>query len=106
MAGEFSGADKTFQESVRREFPYSETHAIHFRPSIIDRNRALSLQGKVNRVYPRFALIEVEGYPNFVCNNSKIGGSQTKVGMDVKFEVEFSAKGPIVARPMLLQLPA
>jgi hypothetical protein len=34
-----------------------------------------------------------------------IGGTQTKVGMGVKFDVEFSAKGPIAATPMLLQLP-
>lgn len=71
MAADFSAAEKTFQESVRREFPYSKTHSVHFRPSAISDPRTLRLQGRVALVRPRYTLIEAEGYPTFLCPSSK-----------------------------------
>jgi tetratricopeptide (TPR) repeat protein len=104
MANAFSNAEKTFQESVRREFPYSEIHTIHFRPSIIGATSALKLHGKVTVVRPKYALLEVEGYPTFLCPSSKFGDMQFKVGMKVQFEVEFNAKGPVATKPLLPKL--
>jgi hypothetical protein len=105
MSGDFGAADKVFQESLRREFPYSEVHSVHFRPLIRGESGLdpFQLRGKVTVVQPKHVFIESEGYPRFFCSSSKFSGIQLKVGMPIQFDVVFSAKGAIATKPVVIQ---
>jgi len=100
LYGEHDNAAKTFQESVRREFPYEEAIAIHFRPK--KDGVPLKLRGKVAVVRPNYVLIQVEGYPMFVCPKAKFGSAPMVKGVDVDFTLEFNAKGPTASWPVVL----
>lgn len=100
--GEFDEATKVFQESIKREFPATEIHTVHYRPKRKCVNDPYELEGKILIVKPGYSLIEVEGYPKFLCLSSKYAGLQLKPGMKVQFAVEFSAKGAIADRPAII----
>jgi hypothetical protein len=99
MAADYTGAQTVFQESVRREFPYMQATTIHFRPHDLKPGQPMQLQGKITTLRPNFALIESEGYPQFICPKSKFGAANLSVGAVVQFIVEFSAKGPVATFP-------
>lgn len=101
MSTKYQEARKVFQETVRREFPPAEATAIHFTPRQAVLGLKIPIQGRVTVVKPHFALIEAEGIPTFICPASKLGSTKLNVGIDVEFEVEFSAKGPIAINPKL-----
>ena len=50
-----------------------------------------------------YSLIEVEGYPKFLCHSSKYRGIQLKQGTVVRFAVEFSSNGAIADRPQIIK---
>jgi hypothetical protein len=100
MSGDHSGADKVFYESIRREFAYNEAIAIHFRPST--KGVPLQMRGKVAAVKPNYAFVQVEGYPKFISPKSKHGPVILKVGDEVEFAIEFSARGPVAVWPKVL----
>ena len=101
IAGDHEGAAKIFRESLRREFPYAEATTIHFRPQVPGVG-PLQLRGKITTVRPNYVLIQVEGYPNFICPKSKFGSIQLSVGAAVQFNVEFSAKGQVATSLTLI----
>ena len=103
MTGDFSSSEKTFNESIRREFPYAEAAAIHFRPSSINLAQSLKLQGKIYFVRPNFLVVEAEGYPRIVGYASKVGGTPLRAGMRVHFEVDFSARSAIATKLAVVQ---
>lgn len=100
LSGDFSGAQKVFNESVRREFPFSEAITTHYRPT---KNGApLQLRGKVTAAKPNFAFFEIQGYPKIICPKSKHGASTLKIGNDVEFALEFNARGPVAVWPKVV----
>jgi hypothetical protein len=96
----FEDAAKVFQESTKREFSLADLHTTYFRPSMS--NIECDLEGKVIAAKPSYSLIEVEGFPNFLCPTSKSGGKRLRRNLRVKFSIEFSAKGPVADRPTIL----
>jgi hypothetical protein len=99
LNGEFDEAKKVFDESIRREFAATSLHTVYFRPSKSGTEDPYTFIGRVLAVKPRYSLIEVQGYPTFLCHSSKYAGTQLKRGMTVNFQVEFSANGAIAHRP-------
>jgi tetratricopeptide (TPR) repeat protein len=100
MNREFSHAEKIFLESVRRELSSSESYVVHFRPrEPNDTTRALRIQGRIVDVRAGYAFIESTEYPKFLCPGSKYGGLIMKRGLNVTFEICFSAKGPLADKP-------
>jgi hypothetical protein len=97
MAGDYAGANKVFQQSVAREFPFMQATTVHFRPHDLKHGQPMQLQGKITTLRPNYALIEAEGYPQFICPRSKFGTAKLSTGAIVQFIVEFSAKGPVAS---------
>lgn len=102
LNGEFEEATKVFQESAKREFPAEELHTVHYRPKNPTTNGSYVFEGQVVVVRPRYSLIEVEGYPRFLCHASKYRGKQLTAGIGVRFTVEFSARGAMADRPTII----
>lgn len=103
MNGAFSDAQKVFNESVKHEFSYAEMHSIEFRPpDSIDPDKFFRLRGKVVSVKAGYAIIESSGYPNFVCPGSKHGGLLMSNGLEITFDLVFSAKGPLAVCPQII----
>ncbi len=99
---EFDESSRIFQESLKREFPAEELHAIHYRPKDPATNARYVFEGTIVVIRPRYSLIEVEGYPRFLCHASKYGGKHFTVGMNLRFSVEFSARGAVVDHPTMI----
>jgi tetratricopeptide (TPR) repeat protein len=100
MNGDFTEAEKVFQESVKQEFPPAEANRIQFRPrDPSDPQFPLRLKGEVVRVKHNQALIQASDYPAIPCPGSKWGGLRMRVGMDIRFEPAFSARGPLADKP-------
>ena len=97
----FSGAEKVFDESNKRNFTVTELHTIQFRP--IDRknlNQPFKVRGRVQDVKAGYARIESEGFPKpFLCPGSKFKGLLMQKGLRLIFEIAFNAKGPIADNP-------
>lgn len=96
---EIADADKVFKESQLRELPPAELYAIHFRPHDPGTKAPMRLMGRIVVRKASYSLIEVEGYPPFICHASKYGGLVLRQGMRVSFEVAFSARGAIAVSP-------
>jgi tetratricopeptide (TPR) repeat protein len=102
LNGEFDEANKVFQESTRREFATTELHAVYFKAVKPGTRNPYVLTGRVLVVKPRYSLIEVQGYPKFLCHSSKYAGIQLKRDMAVNFQIEFSANGAIADHPVIV----
>lgn len=102
LNGEFDEANKVFQESIRRDLSHDELHTVHFRSRKRGTNDPYTLEGRVLVVKPAYSLIEVDGYPKFLCHSSKYAGVQLRRDMKVRFQVEFSANGAIADRPVIV----
>jgi tetratricopeptide (TPR) repeat protein len=103
LNGEFNEANKVFQESTRREFSTLELHTVYFKPLKPATRDPYVLTGRVLVVKPRYSLIEVQGYPKFLCHSSKYGGVQLKHGITVSFQIQFSANGVIADHPVIVE---
>lgn len=96
MNNDFTAASKIFTDSIRQEFPATESQRIQFRPCISgDRTKPLRLPGKVTAVKAGFAFIRASGYPDFFCPASKFSGLVLKSGLQITFEPAFSARGQV-----------
>ncbi|MGD0005029.1 MAG: SIR2 family protein [Anaerolineaceae bacterium] len=103
MNGNFSEAADIFNESIKHEFNSEELNEIQFTPWVLtDPEQKISLTGKVVTLKPGYALIEVEGYPRFLCPGSNFGGLLLNEGMRISFTPVFSAKGPLAINPHLI----
>lgn len=102
MNGEFTEAKKTFDESIRQEFPADEAGRIQFRPrDPANVNASLRLKGKVVAVKSGYAFVQPPDFPVFLCPGSRYGGVFMKEGMDVSFEPAFSARGALADKPQV-----
>ncbi len=102
MDEQFSEANEVFAESSRRDFTATELNTIQFRPPIPDiLQEPLRIKGKVMVVKAGYALIESASYPRFLCPGSKFGGIFMEPGLEVTFELAFTAKGPVADRPRI-----
>lgn len=100
MNRDFSEAQKVFGETVKKELPYSEGMAIHFRPSDPgDRNLPFRLDGKVLSVRGGYASIGTEDYPPFSCPLSRCKGLWMSPGLEISFEPAFCSIRPLADRP-------
>jgi Flp pilus assembly protein TadD len=100
MNGEFTEATKVFQESIKQQFPPDEANRIQFRPrDPKDPQFPLRLEGDVVSVKFSQALIQASEYPAFSCPGSRWGGLNMRLGMEIRFEPVFSARGPLAHRP-------
>lgn len=105
MDGEFTEAEKVFAEAIKREFSSFEMHSIAFRPpDPIDSHKPFRLDGTVVAVRAGFAIFECPGYPNFLCPSSKYGRLLMTKGLEINFDVAFSAKGPIADHPQVKRI--
>jgi tetratricopeptide (TPR) repeat protein len=99
LSGEYAKATEVFREAEKRELPQDELHGVTFMAKKPGADSPLTLAGKVMRRKPTYSLIEVEGYPPFLCHSSKYKGLSLKEGMKVSFNVGFSPKGPTALEP-------
>ena len=93
----FSEAADVFDEATKRQFSFREKTRIPFRPRSPD--GSLILRGVVRVVKPGYAFVEVPGYPSFLCPGSRFGGLIMTPGLEVSFEVGFSARGAVALNP-------
>ena len=106
MNKEFTEARKVFDEAVRQEFPRSEAFSVQFKPPDPKERPIcrLRMDGKVISVRAGYALIEVPGYPSFLCPGSKFHGLVMRVGMKISFDPSFSAKGALAEKPVACRI--
>jgi tetratricopeptide (TPR) repeat protein len=98
---EFSEADSVFNETVRREIPYSEGSEIHFRPADPqDRTQPLRWAGKVANVRAGHAIIQTSDYPPMHLPLSRCKGLWVTPGLQITFEPVFCAIRPVADRPL------
>lgn len=97
LNGDFTEAERIFEQTYKREFPAAESMRVYFRPKdLSDKTKQLHLLGKVGTVKAGYAFINVTGYPEFFCPGSKFGSLVVQQGMDVEFDPVFTAKGQAV----------
>ncbi len=102
MNGEFTAASKVFAESIRQEFPATESQKIQFRPcSSSEPTKPLRLSGKIISVKPGFAFIQVSDYPNFFCPATKFSGLILRPGLQITFGPAFCARGQVAEKLQL-----
>ena len=100
MDGQFTEAEKVFEEATKRNFTSTESHTVQFRPpDPSNTSNALQLQGKVAVVKAGYTIIESTGFPRFLCPGSKYDGTAMQQGMEISFEPAFTARGNIAERP-------
>jgi tetratricopeptide (TPR) repeat protein len=100
MNHEFSEAEKVFAETPKKELPYSEGAAIHFRPTNpLDHSQPFRLEGKVVNVRAGRALIQTEDYPSVACPLSRCKGIWMEPGLQITFDLVFCALRPLADRP-------
>ncbi len=104
MDGEFSEANKVFEESNKRNFSVAELNSIQFIPiEPIKREKYQELNGTVVHVRAGYCLIEVPGYPKpFLCPGSKYKGILMENNLKLTISIGFTAKGPIAIYPKKL----
>lgn len=95
LASEFTAAQEVFATGLEMGFSYEELSRNLFRPFEPGQpDRRVTLTGTVATLRPGYAFIVVPGYkPDFYCPWTKFGKLTLARGMDVTFEVAFSARG-------------
>lgn len=102
LNGQFTEANRIFEESVRREFSETDMNMVSFKPFGINTNEPLRVEGKVVNVHFRTTTIEKEGWPLLSCAISKTGNLILRKDMKVTVEIVFSAKGAEAVAPRSL----
>jgi len=97
---EFTNADRVFEEATKRDFTVTETNQVQFKP--VDKPADSNLmnyfyvKGKVVAVKAGYSLLESENFPKpIICPGSKYRGVLMIKDLKVKFQLAFTAKGPI-----------
>ena len=102
LKGEFTEAQKIFDESSKRNFTVQELNTVQYRPcDSADPKKNLRVSGKVVRVRAGYSLIEVADYPTVLCPGSKYNGIVMEVGLRISFELVFAAKGSVAENPQV-----
>ena len=103
MNGNLTDAEEIFKEADKRHFTASESNTIQFKPpDPSDFQTPLRIEGTVRTVKAGYSMINVEGYPMFLCPGSKFGGIIMKAGLKITFEPSFSARGRIADHPQVI----
>ena len=93
---EYSAAEKVFNESGKNDFTVFELNRIQFRPIDKSSKRPFIIPGKVVNVKAGYALIESGNFPKpILCPGSKYRGILMTKGLNVKYQLAFTAKGPL-----------
>lgn len=95
LNGEFTEADKVFEEANKQGLSADERHSIEFRPrDPAQPDRPLVLKGSVHDVRIGYAFVDVSGYPRLLSPGSRWNGVRLVPGLTVECELVFAAKGP------------
>jgi hypothetical protein len=87
MNKEFSEAEKIFEETGKKELPYSVSNAIYFRPQTPeDHSEPLKFEGKVVSVRAGHALIETKVLQLIDCPLSRCKRLWMEPGLRIIFE--------------------
>jgi tetratricopeptide (TPR) repeat protein len=100
LSGDFTGAEKTFEESTRQKFSLSERRRIEFAPHAPASAEPLRLQGTVTWVAAGYSFILVPEFPRIFCPGSKYQGIVMRKGTRLNFALAFSAGGPVASDPI------
>jgi tetratricopeptide (TPR) repeat protein len=101
MNKEYTGAREVFNESSKRDFTAVELNAIEFRPPNREAlKEPLRIKGRVIIVKAGYVLIDAGADKPILCPGSKYEGAILRKGLEVSFELVFTAKGAIAVRPM------
>lgn len=93
---EFTNADKVFEEVAKRDFIVTETNKVQFIPVDPCLTNYFYVKGKVVAVKAGYSLIEGENLPKaIICPGSKYKGVLMIKDLKIKFQLAFTAKGPI-----------
>lgn len=96
MNGEFTEAEKVFDEARERDFSAKDASRVEFYPNQPGQaGTPLTLQGAVVSVKPGYCFIECPGYPRFFCPGSKYRGMLMTKGKVVTFHPGFSTRGAV-----------
>jgi pentatricopeptide repeat protein len=96
MNGEFTEAEKVFDEARERDFSAKDAGRVEFYPNQPGQaGTPLTLQGAVVSVKPGYCFIECPGYPSFFCPGSKYRGMLMTKGKVVTFHPGFSTRGAV-----------
>lgn len=100
MHGQFTEAEKIFEESRTRGFSWSESTRIEFVPADASTGQRLRMEGVIVSVQAGFAFIRAPGYSDFFCSRSKYGNVLMEKGKKVSFAPAFSARGATALDPV------
>jgi tetratricopeptide (TPR) repeat protein len=96
MHGQFTEAERVFEEARRREFSVEDASRIGFVPNAPGQSRVpMTLEGRVTHVSAGFCFIECPGYPAFFCPGSKYRGLLMERGLPVRFHPGFNTRGAV-----------
>jgi len=93
----FTEAERTFRDSVAKNFPINDLHGIHFVPTNL--NQPVVIQGEIESVKPGYLWIAVLGYPSIFCPRSSLKVRNPSKGLKIWFQLGFSARGQIAIFP-------
>jgi hypothetical protein len=103
MDGQFTEADKVFEESMKHGFSRADANTVHYKPrDFADNNNPMRLSGEVAVVKAGYSFIVAPGYPRFLCPGTKWSGLIMTPQLKVKFEPAFSARGAQGEHPQAL----
>lgn len=101
LNGQFIEAENTFGPTLDQDFSAVEVRTIWF--TAPDRSAespsSKTYYGKVRLRKPGYAFITFEGYPDIFCQGTKFGDFVLDRGIEVEFEIGFSARGSTAINP-------
>lgn len=107
LNGQFSEAQRIFEEARKMGFPFSEANRVEFRPHATDGEGPLSAEGVVVSAKAGYAFVQVPGLPlDVFCAGSKLGGVVMRKGLRLRFQLCFTARGPVVEQPVPIARPS
>ena len=93
---EYTDSDRVFEESTKRDFTVTETNRIQFYPLDSTLNNFFKVKGKVTIVKAGHSYIDSDIFPKpIICPGSKYKGVLMQKGLEVEYQLVFTAKGPL-----------
>ncbi len=99
LDNQFGEANDVFEEGFRRELSSDEMQVVRFRPFVPQSTIAYRRSGRIYLVKAGYSLIEVPGQPRVFLHATKHRGVIIRSGMEVTFDLVFSARGAMAERP-------
>lgn len=96
LNNEFSNSENVFEEAIKRDFTVTEINRVQFEPFDSTLKHHYTVNGKIATVKAGYSLIESNIFPApVICPGSKYKGILMTKGINVKYQLAFTAKGPI-----------